>query len=177
MKYRLDDIPAKGLQETFLREETWLDERLAGDKRRGLRLAGAIAVHLGLLRSGRTVIVRSRIEARVEWLCARCLEPLSLHLASEYTTNLKPNPGTPWPEEIELSREDLETEFYQGEEIDVTSLVQDQVLLALPAKAVCREECRGLCPHCGKNLNRETCTCPERGVDPRLEVLRGFRVH
>jgi len=123
------------------------------------------------------VLVQSHIEAQVTCVCARCLEPFPLHLSSGYQTSLKPKPEIPFPEEIELSREDLETDYYEGEEIDLTPLVQDQVLLTLPPKTLCREECRGLCPQCGKNLNRESCSCAQRAVDPRFMVLRNFRVH
>jgi uncharacterized protein len=117
------------------------------------------------------------VEAKVKGTCARCLEPFSLPLSSQFQLTLKPKPDSPPTEEVELRREDLETDFYQGEEIDLSPLIQDQVLLTIPPKLVCREDCRGLCQKCGRNLNRETCHCPEKAVDPRLEALRNFRVH
>jgi len=98
-------------------------------------------------------------------------------LTSEFTIRLKPKPDSPLMQEVELNREDLETEFYEGEEVDVAPLVQDQILLTLPAKAICDEECRGLCPKCGHNQNRGTCQCLVEVIDPRFEPLRNFRVH
>ena len=118
-----------------------------------------------------------RIEARAKCTCARCLEPFPLTLASQFQISLKPKPDFAPAEEVELSREDLETDFYEGEEIDLSPHIQDQVLLTLPPKVVCREDCRGLCQGCGRNLNREECRCPERALDPRLEVLKNYRVH
>lgn len=177
MKFRVEDIPEKGREETFTQDENWLDDRLAGERERTFHFAGPISVRLALSRSGKIVTVKSRIEARVDWVCARCLEPFSRALKSEYTVSLKPRPDSLPPEEAELSREDLETEFYAGEEINLTPSVQDQVLLAIPQKAVCREECRGLCPKCGKNLNREGCQCQDEAVDPRLEPLKKFRIN
>lgn len=178
MKFRVEDIPPQGKEAAFEEDgSTWLEERLKGQALFRIRFLAPVSIHLFLSRSGGVVLVRSRIQTRAEVPCARCLEPVQLDLNSEYKTSLKPKPPFPPPGEIEISREDLETEFYQGEEIDLTPLVQDQLLLALPAKTVCREECRGLCPRCGKNLNQGSCQCPPEGPDPRLEPLKNLKVH
>jgi uncharacterized protein len=176
MKFRLEDIPKEGVEATFTQGEDWLDERLREEEKRTFRFISPIIVHLNLFKVGRVVQVKSQMETRVDWLCARCLEIFSMALTSEYSTTLKPRPDFPTAEEVELTRQDLETDFYDGEEIDLTSFVQDQVLLALPQKAVCREECRGLCPRCGKNLNRGVCSCPTGFMDPRFEALKNIKI-
>ncbi len=178
MKFRIEDIPPEGRAEEHSVDESQLAERLAAETVRSFRFSSPIGVSLKLSRSGGVVLVKSRIAARVEWVCARCLDSFFMDLTSEFTTTWKPRPPNfSLPDEVELSREDLETEFYQGDEIDVTPLVQDQILLTLPQKAICREECRGLCPRCGKNLNREVCQCREEEMDPRLAPLKNFRGH
>lgn len=176
MKFRLEDIPAEGLEANFSEAEDWLEERLRADEKRLFRIIGPIRVHLRLSKSGRMIHVKSRVETGVELLCARCLEPFFRGLNSEFSTVLKPRPNFPLAEERELNREDLESDFYEGEEVNLTSFVQDQVLLTLPQKAVCREECRGLCPRCGKNLNREVCQCPTALIDPRFQALKNLKV-
>lgn len=150
---------------------------MGDEARRNFRFRGPIHIRASLSRSGHVVLIHSRSEIQVDWVCARCLELFPLTLTSEYSTSLKPKPDSALVEELELSREDLETEFYQGEEIDITPLMQDQVLLSLPSKALCREDCRGLCPHCGTNLNRHHCQCREQFMDPRFAALKNFRVH
>ena len=180
MIIRVEDIPAQGKQESFLEEEGPLNERLGGETTNsGLHFSGPIQVRLDLSRTGRIVLVKSRVEARVRCTCARCLDPFALNLSSEFKMSLRPrpDPGLAPPEGIELSREDLETDFYEGEEVDLSPLIQDQVLLTLPPKVICREDCRGLCQRCGKNLNREACQCASAEVDPRLAPLKNFRVH
>jgi uncharacterized protein len=174
MKFRLEEIPREGRKEKYSREQSWLDGRLGGETGESFRFTSPMTVSLELTRSGGMALLKSRVDTIVEWRCARCLEPFSAVLHSEAATSFKPKPAS-FPEEIELTREDAETEFYEGEEIDATQVVQDQVLLALPAKAVCREDCRGLCPRCGINLNREVCRCESETVDPRLAVLKKFR--
>ncbi|MDR1490915.1 MAG: DUF177 domain-containing protein [Desulfovibrio sp.] len=61
-------------------------------------------------------------------------------------------------------------------EINPAALAWEEFVLALPAKPLCRNDCRGLCPVCGKNNNRESCSCANEGADPRLDVLRGIKV-
>ncbi len=178
MKFKLEDIPPEGREESFSEDEKTLNERLGGETTRSyIRFAAPLEVRVRIFRSGTMVTVQSRVEAQAKATCARCLESFSLTLRSEYPITLRPKPMSPPPDEVELTRQDLETDFYDGEEVDVSPLVQDQVLLAIPPKLICREDCRGLCPCCGKNLNRETCDCPTKAVDPRLEVLKNFRIH
>jgi uncharacterized protein len=177
LKVRLEDIPPEGREETFIREEDWLDERLSGEKTRVFRFRGPITVRLHLLRSGDMVVVRSRIEVPMDWTCARCLDPYSQDLMSQITTTFKPRPSTPWPEEMELTRDEVETEYYDGDELNVTGLVQDQILLSFPAKSLCSNDCRGLCPRCGINLNRGACDCQEKTADPRFAALKTYQAH
>jgi uncharacterized protein len=177
---RVEDIPEQGKQESFLEDEGPLNERLGGETTNsGLHFSDPVQVRVNLSRSGRVILVKSRVEARVKCICARCLDPFALTLTSEIQASLKPKPDPhlATPEGVELSREDVETDFYEGEEVDLSPLVQDQVLLTLPPKVICREDCRGLCQRCGKNLNRETCQCSVAEVDPRLAALKNFRVH
>jgi uncharacterized protein len=177
LKFRLEDIPREGREVESEQDATWLDDRMGGaETRPSVRFVGPIRVHLGLSRSGSVVLVNSRFRAEVEFRCDRCLDPFPGSLASEYRASLKPKPKIHSAEEIEVKGDDPETEFYEGEEVDLTSLVQDQVLLALPSKALCREDCRGLCQRCGQNRNRGTCQCVDQKIDPRLEPLKKFRV-
>jgi uncharacterized protein len=177
---RVEDIPLQGKQESFLEEEGPFNDRLGGETTNsGLLFSGPIQVRLDLSRTGKILLVKSRVEAPLRCTCARCLDPFALNLSSEFKMSLRPRPDPRLApsEEIELSREDLETDFYDGEEVDLSPMIQDQVLLTLPPKVICREDCRGLCQRCGKNLNRETCQCGGAEVDPRLAALKHFRVY
>src|SRR5208337_5273924 len=65
----------------------------------------------------------------------------------------------PDEEEKDLEPEELAYEFFDGEVIEVDQLVAEQIFLALPVKVLCGEECKGICPGCGTNLNEEACRC------------------
>jgi uncharacterized protein len=75
-----------------------------------------------------------------------------------------------------LRAEDLEFSLYEGTEVDLSPLIREQVLLALPTRPLCEDDCRGLCPHCGVNLNRTTCECRVENLDPRLEAIRSLKL-
>lgn len=177
MKFRLEDISQEGQEAVFNENEEWLEDRLAHETFRFFYFVAPIKLHLHLRRSGRIVILMSKLEFTVKWVCARCLDSFVRNMKAEFTTTLRPKPDRPLAPEMELTREDLETEFYEGEEIDLTNLLQDQVLLTLPPKVLCKEDCRGLCPKCGKNLNREVCQCADKDLDPRWAALKSFRAH
>jgi uncharacterized protein len=176
LKFRIEDIPLEGWERESAQDPGWLDERFAGEEGKPFRFLAPVRVHLTLSRSGRVVLAKSRVRAEMEFLCDRCLEPFSMVLSSDYKASLKPKPTVPAGEEWDPEGKSPETEFYEGDEIDLAPLIQDQILLSIPPKAVCREDCRGLCQRCGHNLNLGTCPCAESNIDPRLESLKKFRV-
>lgn len=71
-------------------------------------------------------------------------------------------------------QDDKNDEYIQVENdsLDVDELLRADILLELPIKFVCSEDCKGLCPQCGKNLNDGPCECDARQIDPRLEALK-----
>ena len=71
--------------------------------------------------------------------------------------------------------EDVGVSFYRDDVIDLGDVIREQFYLALPMKPLCREDCKGLCPVCGVNRNREACSCDTTWVDPRMEPLRRLR--
>ena len=78
-------------------------------------------------------------------------------------------------DEVSINQAETEISYYQGDGLLLEDVLREQVLLALPLRAVCREDCKGLCPHCGKNLNLEQCNCAEPLEDPRWSVLKDLK--
>jgi uncharacterized protein len=130
---------------------------------------------VGLLIERRSdeVAVSGHYEATARLQCSRCLEPLVTRVGPEVDLHLMPSPSA--REEVELSSDDLEVDFYQGDTLDVAGLLRSETLLALPMKPLCRADCRGLCPVCGGNRNVTPCACEVRTVDPRLASLQALR--
>jgi uncharacterized protein len=111
------------------------------------------------------------IETKVEMVCARCLEAVVDEVHRSFDLFYSPLPLGVRPEEARLRDDDAEIGFFQGEGLFLADVLREQVLLALPMKAICRSDCRGLCPNCGANLNHEECRCETHSTDPRLAPL------
>ena len=115
--------------------------------------------------------VEGAIETKIELTCARCLEPVVEEVQRQFDLLYSPLPKSTRHEEERLKADDTEIGFFRGEGLFLADVLSEQVLLALPMKAICRSDCRGLCPNCGANLNHEGCRCETHGSDPRLAPL------
>ena len=147
---------------------------LLGEGRGDYEFAPPLAVHLSHSRAGLDLFFAGRVEGRATASCARCLDRFPLVLAKDFSLVLTPEAQLEG--EIALAPADLAQSFYSGPEVDMTPLVHEQVLLALPTRPLCAEECRGLCPQCGVNRNTGACQCTVETGDPRLAVLRTLKV-
>lgn len=112
---------------------------------------------------------------RIEMRCARCLDPVVRDLASSFDLLYRPLGVDAGVAERAIQEADTEIGYYQGDGMLLEDALREQVLLALPIKAVCREECKGLCPRCGRNLNLETCDCAQPAMDLRWAALKDIK--
>jgi uncharacterized protein len=126
-------------------------------------------IDLHVRREGVEVVVEGVIGASVPQVCGRCLEPFRVEVRAPVASRFEPRPGT--GDHVELSQDDLETDFYANDQLDLAALVETETSLALPMRPLCRDDCRGLCPVCGGNRNVTPCACHERTPDPRLAAL------
>ena len=136
------------------------------------RLTGATSVEGRASRKGREVRLAGKIGAIFEMLCDRCLRPVEVPAEVEFQESFVPREDDARTEaERELLKDDLHLSVYDGDAIEVGDIAREQLLLALPARFVCREDCKGLCPQCGADLNAGACDCASREVDPRWAAL------
>jgi DUF177 domain-containing protein len=119
--------------------------------------------------------VNGDFSARMEFACARCLEPVVQEVARNFDLLYRPQGSDAGPEERSVASAEAEVSYYEGDGILLEDILREQMLLAAPLKAVCREDCKGLCPHCGQNLNVEQCSCEEPVDDPRWAALKDIR--
>ncbi len=121
---------------------------------------------------GDEIEVRGRLATTVEVICARCLDPARHAVEVSFDLVYRPIGSMRRSDEFQVPRGEEEIGFYRGGGLLLEGVAKEQVLLSLPMKSVCRGDCRGLCPTCGRNLNRESCDCSVPGIDPRFEGLR-----
>ena len=125
-----------------------------------------------LTRTDRSILVEGVLHIGIEVTCSRCLTlfnyPLTLNIEEEYspTTDVISGASLPLPEEPGYFTID------EHHILDLTEAIRQYALLATPMKPLCREDCAGLCPSCGHNLNQGPCGCPPQKADPRWSKLR-----
>jgi uncharacterized protein len=159
MKITVSDIPSEGLAIEALDRSPFADPAWRLDR-----------VRLRLDREGADVLVTGDVEATVPVTCGRCLAEFGARVRSAVDVRFVPRPAG--AETMELGADDLDTDFYVNDEVDLSGLIETETTLTLPMRPLCREDCRGLCPTCGANRNETPCACQDRPPDPRLAVLR-----
>ena len=160
-----------GLHIKTFRKPEWLTNipELSSDEG-DTHLSSNINVDLLLAKVLKEISVRGNIWFSIETPCARCLDTIDLILEPEVNLILLPEYLT------HEEDEDIDYETYKGDEIDLGGYLRELIAMSLPIKVLCVEECKGLCPNCGVNLNLEECSCKDNWVDPRFAVLRNLKV-
>ena len=146
-----------------------------GEPVRDFRFPRAVDVRLSYYRSGAELFFQGWIGGAIEGRCSRCLKSYSFPLEKEFEFVLVPDPDS--PKNRELNRDEMGLSFYREEEINLAPFIREQVLLALPIRPLCGEECRGLCPGCGADLNDDPCRCPPLRGDPRMALFRAMKLN
>lgn len=149
----------------------WLNEQPGLD----FSLEKPITGTIHLERHEDNILVRGHLWGDLSFTCSRCLEAFAGPLAADFDILLKIGRPPAPDQEIELNSGDLDEEYVPGDEFDVNDLVREQIILALPLKPLCREECLGLCRQCGANLNREPCSCAAPAFNPSFAVLEKLK--
>jgi uncharacterized protein len=137
--------------------------------------AQLIEEHHGKHQIIRDIRVKGQLSTRLETFCARCLEAVKLDVKREFELLYRPLGADAGREELSVTTAEAEISYYQGEGLLLEDVMREQVLLAVPIKAICREDCKGLCAHCGKNLNQGPCGCADPVEDLRWSALREIR--
>ncbi|HAM49975.1 MAG TPA: hypothetical protein DCP92_04510 [Nitrospiraceae bacterium] len=118
------------------------------------------------------VLVQGTMQTLLELQCSRCLKAFSQEADLYVNLVYRPIEELKGEERHEIKDDELDTGFYQGDELDIQDLIREQILLNIPIKPLCSESCMGICPKCGTDLIVDSCTCGQRDVDPRLAVLK-----
>ncbi len=159
MLINISDIPEDGLQKKLELTVNVNDHQDTAN------------VFIKISKLGKMIFAEGSIQISATLTCSRCLNdysyPLDLTFNEEYT----PDRVSDEEKEYELTEKDLKLDFISDEKIDITELITEQVLLAVPMKPLCGSECPGLCQVCGKNLKEGACSCKVDKVDPRLAPL------
>jgi uncharacterized protein len=162
MKILISEIPDEGL-------DIENDEYVESDI-----IRSPVRINLRVEKVGTEVMISGSLAAETDLQCSRCLN--NFHNVLTVPVNVVYHPVDELREEEhhEVAADELDMDFYTGDELDIQTLINEQIVLALPMKPLCSDTCKGICPQCGKDLNVEPCDCSRHAIDSRLEVLKKF---
>ena len=143
----------------------------AGDIDLGEGFAGPVAVKVVLEKTGNQMRLTGSVSAAGSFPCDRCTREFSLPVSASYRMYYVTEGG----EFAGIDPSELQVVAPGSGWIDIQDDVRQTILLAVPLKLLCSDQCRGLCPHCGKNLNTESCSCTVEQEDTRWEALKPLR--
>jgi len=175
VKLRIDDITAEVREIAFGESEQELNRALARGGLHDYFVKAPLQVSLSYYRAGTEIFVSGTLDTASRASCSRCAEEFELASRRHFRYVLAPKVMSD-NNDAALRAEDLEFSFYQGDEIDLSPLIREQALLGMAERPLCGEDCRGLCAHCGANLNQGDCDCAPGSLDLRLAVLRTLKV-
>jgi len=122
----------------------------------GADFIGNVSIKLDLFRQSSTIFVKAITSVNAELECSRCIERVSIKLEAVVQVQYSPLP------KVAYNRiDDIGIGYYDDEYIDLSDEIRESLLLELPMTVLCSEDCKGLCPSCGQNLNRGECDCSE----------------
>jgi len=135
------------------------------------RFVDPIDVHVLWDRRGSQVCLQFVVSTYQRTQCDRCLDDVRIALADQVGIVVQFRDTVP----PSMDDPDYRVVLPTDAEIDFTTDLRDAILLAVPAKVLCREDCKGLCPHCGQNWNHGSCDCPTGEAASQWEALRALK--
>jgi uncharacterized protein len=137
--------------------------------------AELIVEHRGHNQDVEDIRLVGSVQAKLEFSCARCLDPVSHEVNRAFDLIFRPQGVDRRADEVSISEAETEIGYYDGEGLLLEDALREQVLLATPVRALCRDDCKGLCPQCGRNRNLEQCQCEPHVSDPRWDALNDIK--
>ena len=137
--------------------------------------AQLVEEHRGKREVIQDIRLQGELSTSLELTCARCLDPVKTDVSRAFDLLYRPLGIDAGNAELSVTGAEAEIGYYEGDSLLLEDVLREQTLLAVPLKVLCREDCKGLCPTCGKNRNVELCACAATTGDPRWEELKDIR--
>ena len=177
VKIRVDEIKDKVIDLSAVEEVTDFPELAALQESGDCVFLGPLRVQLNVAREYDHIRAHGRVATTVRLGCSRCLSEYDAEIDTPFTVFYLPaTDGTSQDEEVELTEKDLVSMTYAGDEIDFAREISEQVLTEIPFKPLCKEDCKGLCPVCGADLNETECGCKDKSLGFKFGGLKNLKL-
>jgi len=173
---KLDEIPEEGLELRWDEEVSSLSTYLKGLSNIDFDFETPLQSEVKIKRAGRSILIAGKLQTTLRLQCVRCLKDFSYPLSSTFELTLHPVKEAPSEEETELGSEEMESSFFEGGEIHLSEIACEQIFLEIPYQPLCQQECKGLCPVCGKDLNLSSCECVKEEWTSGFSALKNLKL-
>jgi uncharacterized protein len=140
-----------------------------------IRLTEPATVRGKVRLSGNEVFVNGHIDTRAQVECDRCLQQIELPVSADFVLEYITGSDYASSNMAELTEDAMAVSVFDGQAIDVDEIVKEQIVLAVPTRVLCREDCKGICPECGIDKNTGECQCVTDDIDPRWAALKNLK--
>ena len=162
MKIKVDDIPEEGLEIKANQLVTLADD-----------LSADVDLDINVILAAGDVLISGSATTSLPLDCSRCLKEfrskLDLRLDLIYSSD-----ADDLVEVHEVNPDEVDTGTFDGSELNLGEILAEQIMLSVPMKPLCIEQCKGICPKCGADLNETECGCETGSVDSRFQVLKEY---
>lgn len=150
-----------------------IDEPPVEDLGEGMRSVGRVAGKVTFTNTGLNIVTRGSFRTAVEVECARCLRVFRVEIESPIQEELplRSRPAELGEETCEELPEEEREPLFVDNIFDLDELLRQSIVIAIPIKPICSEDCKGLCPHCGADLNKGQCDCPNDEAEGPFAAL------
>lgn len=173
---KLDEIPEEGLDLKWTEEKATLSDYVKDLSRIDFAFDSPLQSEVKIRKMGRSLLITGKVETTLRLQCVRCLKEFSYPLSTTFELTLQPLKEAPASEETELGNEEMEASFFEGGEIHLSEIACEQIFLEIPYQPLCQEECKGLCPSCGQDLNVSSCGCVKEEVRSGFSALKKLKL-
>ncbi|MBI4367358.1 MAG: DUF177 domain-containing protein [Deltaproteobacteria bacterium] len=178
----VDEIPEEGfIIDAATPDDAWVGEAVGAALHEKWRPDDGARVHLTLVRSGDQISMVGGVYCTMHPVCDRCAKPFAFQQQVSLHILFTPRAGGAEQERIDRAGvevrldEDQDVSFYAGRQLDIPATITEQIVLAQPMQYLCAPKCPGLCPRCGKDLNRGPCGCPAPAKRSPFAILKDAR--
>jgi uncharacterized protein len=156
--------------------DVWVKHLMDGiEKREGFRFQTPMGIELSLTKLEPDYYMRGKLTFTLAMPCARCVESFVLPMQHNFELAFNHVASNAARSELSEESEELDINFFSGNEIELDPVIEEQFFLSLPYQAICSEQCRGMCQQCGKNLNQEACQCAKDSSLSPFSVLKQIK--
>lgn len=169
---KIDEIPDEGLNLEWVEEKDSISSYLKNFSNIDFDFETPLFSNIKVKKAGKSILIKGKVSTTLILRCGRCLKEFLYPVSTNFDLTFFSIKDFNFPEEVELTEEDMEMNFYEGGEIHLSEIAFEQVFLEIPYQPLCNEDCKGLCTFCGQDLNIASCGCVKEDIANSFSILR-----